>query len=209
MPVGNLLTVTEAIPWAAADIPAPGTTASSPRWARPTTRSPPLSALADFNAFVAFVRDHNNVTWRNFNVVDLQAMIVNPRPQPFIIGGAEKEDVEMGLEVIAYLPAEARLALEAPADLLQRFPKLELEGDGEYARATLRPLGRQDLGVAEFPAGMRARARLHVELPKEAAKQQRLERRDPPVRDGRPPRGRPGDAGRSPRPRSRKRNEGR
>jgi hypothetical protein len=120
---------------------------------------------------VAFVRDHNNVTWRNFNVVDLQAMIVDPEPQEFVIGGAEKEDVEMGLEVIAYLPAEARLALEAPAELLERFGKLELEGDGEYVRAPLRPLGRQDLGLAEFPAGLRARARLHVELPEEAAKQ--------------------------------------
>jgi hypothetical protein len=170
VPVGNLLTVTEAIPWAAADIPGPGHYCFVATVGTPEDPVPPLSALADWNAFVAFVRDHNNVTWRNFDVVDLQAMIINPRPLPFVIPGAEKDDVEMGLEVIAYLPAEARLAVEAPAELLRRFPKLELEGDGEYARAILRPLGRQDLGLAEFPAGMRAEARLHVELPEDAAK---------------------------------------
>src|SRR5687767_6214454 len=96
VPVGNLLTVTEAIPWPAADIPAPGHYCFVATVGTPDDPVPALSALADWNAFVAFVRDHNGVTWRNFNVVDVQAMIVNPEPQPFVIGGAEKEDVEMG-----------------------------------------------------------------------------------------------------------------
>jgi hypothetical protein len=119
---------------------------------------------------VAFVRDNNKVTWRNFNVVDLQAMIVNPRPLPFLIVGWPEEEVEMGLEVIAHLPDKARLTLEGPARLLERFGKLELEIDGDRARANLRPNGRQDLGMAPFPADMRAKAQLHVELPEEAAK---------------------------------------
>ncbi len=120
---------------------------------------PPRSAVADWTSFLEYVRSNNNVTWRNFNVVDVQAMVANPSPLQFLIAGAPERDVEMGLEVIAYLPAEARLFLEAPPDLLDRFDKFEL-----------RPLGRQDLGVAEFPADLRADARLHVELPEEAAK---------------------------------------
>ncbi|HEX8122856.1 MAG TPA: hypothetical protein VF549_16505 [Solirubrobacteraceae bacterium] len=170
VPVGNLLTVTETIPWPAASVPGPGHYCFVATVGTPQDPVPALATLADWNAFVAFVRDNNGVTWRNFNVVDLQAMVVSPKPLPFLIAGAPKEDVEMGLEVIAYLPRKARLVLEAPTRLLERFRGLELETDGKRARARLRPTGRQDLGLAEFPADLRAEARLRVELPEEAAK---------------------------------------
>jgi serine protease len=170
VPLGNVLTVSETIVWPKADIPSPGHYCFVATAGTPNDPVPSLANLADINSFVAFVRDNNNVTWRNFNVVDLQAMVINPEPQPFVIAGAPEEDVEMGLEVIAELPDDARLVLEAPAGLLERFPQLKLEIDGERARATLRPTGRQDLGFAEFPAGMRAAAQLHVELPEEALK---------------------------------------
>lgn len=171
VPVGNLLTVSERIMWRAADVPAPGHYCFVATVGTAEDPVPPLDDLADWNSFVSFVRDHNGVTWRNFVVVDLQAMIIEPQPQPFLIVGAPDEDVEMGLEVLAYLPADARLVLEGPTDLLERFgKKLELEVDGESARGTLRPTGRQDLGLAEFPADLRAEARFHVELPEEAAK---------------------------------------
>jgi hypothetical protein len=171
VPVGNLLTVTEQITWPEATIPAPGHYCFVATVGTPNDPVPALAALADWDAFVAFVRDNNNVTWRNFNVVDLQADIIHPRPLPFIIAGPEDRDVEMGLEVIAHLPADARLVLEGPTDLLKRFPKLELEVDGERARAALRPSGRQDLGgLVEFPAKLRADARVLVEFPESALK---------------------------------------
>jgi hypothetical protein len=170
VPTGNVLTVTEQITWPSADVPAPGHYCFVATVGTPEDPVPPLDALADFTAFVAFVRQHNSVTWRNFNVVDdIEAMIVNPTPQPFMIRGAPKEDVEMGLEVLARLPKKARLTLEGPADLLERFRDLKVESDGKRARAHLRPAGRQDLGMVVFPAGMEADAQLHVELPKDAA----------------------------------------
>ena len=170
VPVGNLLTVSETITWSSSDIPAPGHYCFVATVGTPDDPVPSLASITDWNSFVAFIRDSNNTTWRNFNVVDVQALVASPSPQEFFIAGAPKEDVEMGLEVIAYLPADARLVLEAPADLLERFRKLELEIDGDRARAALRPIGRQDLGVAEFPAELRAEAQMHVELPEEAAK---------------------------------------
>jgi hypothetical protein len=171
VPAGNLLTVSERIPWPAADVPGPGHYCFVATASAPNDPVPPVASITDWNSFVAFVREHNNVTWRNFEVVDMQAMVITPRPRPFIIAGAPEEDVEMGLEVIGHLPPEARLVLEAPARLLERFPKLELEIDGDRARAELPTNGKRDLGFAEFPAGMRAEALLHVELPEEAAKQ--------------------------------------
>ncbi|MDQ5808278.1 MAG: hypothetical protein M3320_06335, partial [Actinomycetota bacterium] len=94
LPNGDVLTVTEAIPWPAAQIPAPGHYCFVATVGTPNDPVPPLAAFGDFNAFVAFVRERNNVTWRNFVVEDLQAMIVDPRPQPFLIRGAPEEDVE-------------------------------------------------------------------------------------------------------------------
>jgi hypothetical protein len=169
VPLGNLLTVSEMITWAEADVPGPGHYCFVATVGTPDDPVPALDALADWNAFVSFVRTGNNVTWRNFNVVDVQAMVIGPSPLPFLIMGAPEEDVEMGLEVIAHLPAEARLFLEAPVQLLERFRKLELEVAGDRARAAFGPNGRHDLGFAEFPAAMAARAQMHVELPKEAA----------------------------------------
>src|SRR5687768_1028414 len=80
VPVGNLLTVTERITWPAANIPAPGHYCFVATVGTPNHPVPSLAALADWNAFVAFIRDNNNVTWRNFNVVDLQAMVITPTP---------------------------------------------------------------------------------------------------------------------------------
>jgi serine protease len=169
VPVGDVLTVTEKITWHQADIPGPGHYCFVATVGTPNDPVPPLSALADFNAFVQFVRDNNNVTWRNFNVVDnVQPNVIHPHK--FFIPGAPDEDVEMGLEVIAHLPRSAHLALEAPKDLLERFPKLKLEVDGKRARVALRPEGHQDLGVIKFPAKSRAPARLLVQLPDERPK---------------------------------------
>jgi hypothetical protein len=166
VPVGNLLTVTEQMTWKKADIPAPGHYCFVATVGTQNDPVPPLTTLADFNAFVQFVRDNNGVTWRNFNVVDLQ-----PNVQPFIIAGWPDSAEKMGLEVLAQLPKEAHLVLEAPTELLERFPKLELEVDGDRARAKLRPNGRQDLGgLVEFPEKLRAKAHLRIEMPKGAPK---------------------------------------
>ena len=167
VPMGNVLTVSEAITWPSADIPGTGHYCFVATVGTPNDPVPPLVNLADLSAFMAFVRNNNNVTWRNFNVVDVQPNT----QQNFVIAGADEQDEEMGLEVIAHLPAKARLVLEAPAEFLKRFEKLELEVDGERARAVLRPNGVQDLGMVEFPAKLRADASLHVELPKQALKQ--------------------------------------
>ena len=65
-----------------------------------------------------FVRDNNNVTWHNFNVVDNQP---GPGSDPnnfvsleFIAPGAPDRARHMSLEVGAALPQGSRLALEIP-----------------------------------------------------------------------------------------------
>ena len=61
--------------------------------------------------FQRFIRDNNNVTWRNFNVVDnLPDTEVDPLPNlklkalDFLSPGAPRQAVPMQLEIVGKLP---------------------------------------------------------------------------------------------------------
>src|SRR5262249_32728022 len=111
VPAANVLTVADAIVWAEAKIPgtghyclvALGDTAPDP--------APPLEALVNFDNFYAFIRNNNNATWRNFNVVAAGGR--DAAVLPFLAVGALDRALEMGIEIIAHLPENARLTLEA------------------------------------------------------------------------------------------------
>lgn len=172
VPVGNVLTVANEILWASGDIPATGHYCFVATVGTVDDPVPPLANLVNFDNFMAFIRDNNNVTWRNFNVVAM-APSADPIAMQFQIAGALDRALPMGLEIIARLPAGAKLMLEAPAHLLERlgFKKPQLRVEGRVARVQLRPQGNQKLGVFEFPAKFRAKVRLLVDMPKESRKQ--------------------------------------
>lgn len=174
VPPSDHLRVTDAIVWQAADIPATGHYCFVATVGTADDPVPPLANLVNFDNFRAFIRDNNNVTWRNFNVVNAVPDPADPGVlMPFLFAGAADRAVPMGIEIIARLPEGARLALEAPAAFLQRLgfasPQLE-QLPGEQAQLVLRPQGRQDLGIFAFPARFRARARFIAALPPEAQK---------------------------------------
>jgi hypothetical protein len=174
VPPSDQLKVANAIVWQAADIPATGHYCFVATVGTADDPVPPLANLVNFDNFRAFIRENNNVTWRNFNVVNALPDPGDPGVlMPFLLAGAIDRAVPMGIEVIARLPEGSRLALEAPTPLLKRLgfqsPQLEAK-DGDQARLSLRPQGRQDLGVFQFPAKYRGRARLIAVLPKESQK---------------------------------------
>lgn len=174
VPTGNVLTVADEIIWNQADIPGTGhycfvavvSTANDP--------APPLTDLVNFDNFYSFIRNNNNATWRNFNVV----ANVGPAPDPsvamkFLAVGALDRALAMGIEIIPQLPEGAKLVLEAPdffADRSGHRPFGEPTKDG-LVRIALRPSGRQRLGVFHFPRGFKQEMRLVVELPKNARQQ--------------------------------------
>ncbi|ADG74116.1 peptidase S8 and S53 subtilisin kexin sedolisin [Cellulomonas flavigena DSM 20109] len=173
VPVGDVLTVADAITWAAADVPAPGhycfvaiaETAQDP--------APPLASLVDWDNFRAFIHHNNNVTWRNFNVVPTPGPD-DPAVLPFHVAGALDRRVPMLVDVTARLPRGARLWLDAP-DFLLKEAGLPVEqgepvGDG-LVRVPLRPQGRQTIAGFVFPARLRLGLRLVVALPEEAREQ--------------------------------------
>ncbi|MEM8962869.1 MAG: S8 family serine peptidase [Acidobacteriota bacterium] len=174
VPVGDILTVADAIVWSAADIPATGHYCFVAIVGTADDPAPPLANLLDFDNFRTFIRENNNVTWRNFNVVNTVPDPMDPGiMMEAQIAGAPKQAVGMGLEVIARLPADAKLVLEAPLRLLARlgYDPNQIDHDGELGRVALQPQGRQALGKMRFPAKFRAKLRLIANLPKDKMKQ--------------------------------------
>ncbi len=177
VPTGNVLTVSNAITWPAAAIPATGHYCFVGIIGNAEDPAPAPADFLDWDKYRLFIRNNNNVTWRNFNVVD---ELPSPGPGvppgffdlPFLAPGAPDRARPFGLEVVARLPEEARLLLEMPlflADALQvRSPFVEIDREREVARMVLNPHGRNALGEVLFPAKARARMRLFVHLPKRA-----------------------------------------
>jgi hypothetical protein len=175
---GNQLTVSNAIVWPSAQVPGPGhycfvgllDTAGDP--------APLLADLLDWNNFRRFIRENNNVTWRNFNVVDNVPPPGSTAPPgyvalPFLAVGAPRVGVFMRVEVLAWLPKGSRLFLLAPDHLVDalRIPRTttsRLRKDRlDRQLVALNPHGRTDLGRALFSADVRHRLELLVAIPRE------------------------------------------
>ena len=174
VPAGNVLTVADEIVWDQAEVPGTGhycfvavvSTANDP--------APPLANLVNFDNFRAFIRNNNNSTWRNFNVVPSSGPSADPSvAMPFLAVGALDRTLRMGIEIIPQLPEGAKLVLEAPDFFFDRsghrgFGKPTEDG---LVQVPLRPSGRQRLGVFAFPRAYKQPMRLIAELPKHARKQ--------------------------------------
>jgi serine protease len=173
VPTGNILTVADPITWASGLIPASGHYCFVATVGTADDPVPPLATLDNFDNFEAFIRNNNNVTWRNFNVEDMSPNPSEPLRMDFAIAGAFDRALPMGLQVIARLPEGARLTLEAPAHLLQRLGHKgpQFEQKGHIGQLNVRPQGVQELGLFHFPAKFHAKLRLVAMLPA-AARQQ-------------------------------------
>jgi serine protease len=117
VPPGDVLKVTPAIPWLAANIPGPGHYCFVASISHPFDPEPPTPATADWNGFLAYLRDFNNVTWRNFNVVDPSLFLLD-KGAPFWMRGAPDQARYFDFEVLQGLPVGLRLSLEIPPALL-------------------------------------------------------------------------------------------
>lgn len=173
VPTGDVLTVADEIVWAQSQIPGAGHYCFVAIVSAAGDPAPPLGNLMNFDNFRAFIRNNNNVTWRNFNVVPNTGPSGDPAvAMPFLAVGAPDRPLRMGIEIIARLPQRARLVLEAPEFLVDRCRQrcLGKTKDG-LVRVRLSPTGRQRLGVFPFPRGLQQQLRLIAELPEEARKQ--------------------------------------
>src|SRR5262249_39741186 len=136
----------------------------------------PAPSPADFlnwTNYQNFIRNNNNVTWRNFNVVDNDPS-AGPDPDfvvaAFSVAGAPDKARLFRLESVAKLPEGAKVLLEAPEyflDALRHF-KVQAKPDRKHntVRIPLSPYGSHEWGDALLPAGALTSVRLLVSIPK-------------------------------------------
>lgn len=171
---GNLLTVSNAITWAAADIPGPGHYCFVGLIGNAADPAPIPADFVDWDNFQDLIRNNNNVTWRNFNVVDNEP---DPAADPsgyvaaeFLAPGAPDRGRRMRLEVVARLPKGARALLEMPAamyDALRERVPAKIDRKRQRVLVPINPHGLRSFGDMLFPAKSRAKLRLLVQIPKE------------------------------------------
>ena len=115
VPDGDILTVSNAITWAASNIPGEGHYCFVGLIGSSTDPAPAPADFINWDNFRHFIRSNNNVTWRNFNVVNNEPA-PNAEPSgfvdlPFLVSGAPDKARWMSIEVVARLPQGARALL--------------------------------------------------------------------------------------------------
>ena len=183
MPIGDQLTVSDAILWHQADIPAPGHYCFVGLAGNAADPAPDPACFLDWDNFLRFIRDNNNVTWRNFNVennepdVDDATVPEGYRALSFLAPGAPDKARPMALEVIGSLPEGARAMLEVPLGFRELLQELHQAGQVSIdrkrgvARLAVNPHGRMYFGEVIFPARSRMAFRLLVEIPERYRRQ--------------------------------------
>jgi serine protease len=167
VPAGDILTVSNALTWQQADIPAPGHYCIVGVVDAADDPAPPLTDLSTFDNFRTFIRNNNNVTWRNFNVVT-SVTPGDPSALPFQIGGFPEQAVPMALDLIGRLPRGAIVYLDAPLFVLEMLriqAPIRRINEEKMGRVRLTVNGIRRIGEMRFPAGFRAKLRLSVQLP--------------------------------------------
>ena len=186
VPIGEVLTVSDAITWASADIPATGHYCFVGLVGTADDPAPAPVDFLDWTNFQDFIKNNNNVTWRNFNVVDnAPPPAANPPgyvPLGLLLAGAPDRARPFAFEVHAKLPSGARLLFEAPHWLIDRLrlrrcrPEDVRVGPAKRRRGAkaaslddalvvLAPSGRHHLGEILLPAKSAIPVRLHVYIP--------------------------------------------
>ncbi|MEO1139015.1 MAG: S8 family peptidase [Pseudomonadota bacterium] len=173
LPTGDTLVATGPITWADADIPAPGHYCFVAILNHGQDPGPTPADFLDWDNFRAFIRNNNNVTWRNFNVVPN-----TPPPgaqmiaQPFLMAGAFDQTRKMRLEVTLRLPRDARAELLVPEHLAEAFlrhrsPFMKLDKEAGKLAVKLNPTGRTRFPDVAIPAKARHQMELRVDIPKQ------------------------------------------
>ncbi len=173
VPSGNLLTVSNGIVWPTAQIPATGHYCFVGLIGNGADPAPDPTDFLNWNNFQQFIRNNNNVTWRNFNVVDNDP---SEGPDPdfavaaFLVAGAPDKARPFRLESVGRLPEGARVFLEAPQHFLDalRHPKEQAKQvkKGDLVRVPVCPHGAHDWGEIELPAKARIPVKLLVSIPR-------------------------------------------
>ena len=180
VPIGEQLTVSDAIVWDKSDIPGPGHYCFVGLIGNDSDPAPEPADFLDWDNFRRYVRENNNVTWRNFNVENNEPDVDDPsvpkgfKALKFLAPGAPDKGRRMGLKVSAKLPRDAKALLEIPLVLFDllcesfQFNSVKIDKKRNTVLIPINPHGDSYLGDVLFPAKSRMGLRLLVKIPKES-----------------------------------------
>ncbi len=176
VPMGNILTVSNAIPWPAADVPASGHACFVAIIGNALDPAPLPADFKDMDQFALFISRNNNVTWKNFNVVPLPppAPMMSPMRMPFWLTGPHDKPHTMRVELVSQLPkgATAHLSIPEPAADLFNLSRHGVKKDTVEGRLLI-PInahGRHILGETLLPKHLKAECDLVVHQPEGGVK---------------------------------------
>lgn len=168
VPVGDTIVVAGPVTWPAAAIPGEGHYCFVGVLSHPSDPAPPTPPAMSWDDFRAMIRGQNNVTWRNFNVVD---SIPDPGADPavfaFHIAGAPDRARRFTLEVLQRFPRGAEVWLQLPLSLAARLRQqrqwnIEFDRERRYAMVRLPAQRLVSLGELVLPARALFPVRVHV-----------------------------------------------
>jgi hypothetical protein len=169
VPQGNTLVVTDALTWAAANLPAAGDHACFVAILNQAQDpAPPPLPATDWDSFTAFIRNNNNVAWRNFDVVDVQPdPSADPAEARFLVAGPPDNERVFDLHILQNLPGGVQLWWEVPMalyGLMRRasFRKIKFQERERTVRLLLPSI--RDLAIRKVRLGPNARFRTRLLL---------------------------------------------
>ena len=141
VPRGDTLHVADPLVWRSSDIPDKGHYCFVGVLDHSNDPAPSLPSPTDWDGFRNMVRNNNNVTWRNFNVVyfdkgDQEEVL----ELPFTIAGAPDISRKFDVEIIQQVPSATAVILEVPRGHVRHFVQdrnFEVSLKGEWARIWL------------------------------------------------------------------------
>lgn len=167
VPTGNVLTSSPALTWPDADIPAPGHYCFVALLGSDGDAAPQPADFMNFNNFMTFIRNNNNATWRNFNVIDADPAVGTIKEDlAWIMPGAPDRRARFALDLALNLPRDAEVMLELPLRFLRLFRAqlnlVEVDERKDRALVRLPARGRLRFGPALMPAKARYAMRFRV-----------------------------------------------
>jgi hypothetical protein len=169
VPVGDILTVTDGLIWPEAEIPGEGHYCLVGVLDHAADPAPVLPPPTDFDGFRSFIRNQNNVTWRNFNVVDnIDDPSADPSALPFLVVNFPDRRRVFDFVIERRLPEEAWLWIEVPLALAKPFcARVDLDcridKKRQTARIALPRAARMVVPEVLLPAEARLTCRFVVE----------------------------------------------
>jgi hypothetical protein len=162
VPAGDTLVVTDPIVWPAAGIPAAGDYCFFAILNQESDLAPAIPPASDWDGFLRFIRNNNNVACRNFNVI---SEVSDALTVEFLVSGAPDTIRSFDLEIIQRLPSDTDVVLEMPLDLFtlvdpSSFPTAEIGRKG--ARINLPHLA--SVPIADLPLSSRTDYRCRLIL---------------------------------------------